>query len=172
MPLLQRTTYPKHVRSLAHYANSRCRIVKGVSVLPQRVTSFSSNTLRSSMFAATAAKVEDEHVDGMCSSKTSSSNASAAATELETSAAATHVKGVRDAENLCAMASARTWCDEGVAALARDTCSGKVRVEKCSHGMGLLIFRASPSKQITAHSSHHCLRLRESATTRDFTRCV
>ena len=128
------------------------RIVKGVSVLPQKVTPSSSNTSRSNMFAATAAKVEDVHVDGMCSSKTSSSNASAAAREVETSAAATHVKGVRDAENLCAMASARTWCDES-SPLQLGTCSGKVRVEKCSHDVVLLIFRASPSK----HSPHTVL---------------
>ena len=54
------------------------------------------------------------------------------------------------------------------------TCSEKVRVEKCSHEMVLVIFRASTPKhkphavlttvqklaniqQNTAHSSHHCL---------------
>ena len=48
---------------------------------------------------------------------------------------------------------------------------GKVRVEKCSHEMVLLIFRASTTvlkfakiPQNTAHNSHHCLQLRENAT--------
>ena len=92
------------------------------------------------MFAVTATKVEDLHVDGMCSSSTSSSNTSEAAAEVEDergggmgssctsrahTSAAMHVKDVRAvenlcamdvraAENLCAMASARTFCDDKV----------------------------------------------------------
>ena len=43
---------------------------------------------------------------------------------------------------------------------------GKVRVEKCSHEMVLLIFRAKHIETLrnTAHNSHHCLRLRENTT--------
>ena len=44
------------------------------------------------------------------------------------------------------------------------TCSGKVRVEKCSHETVLLIFRASHFQTQTAHSSHHCLKIRENTT--------
>ena len=113
-----------HIQSVVWHA---MRIVMGASALPQRVTRSScgaSSTLRSNMFAVIGTKVEDLHVDGMCSSITSSSNTSEAAAEVEdergggmcssctsrvnTSAAATHFKGVRAAENLCAMASART----------------------------------------------------------------
>ena len=43
---------------------------------------------------------------------------------------------------------------------------GKVRVEKCSHEMVILNFRAKhiERRRNTAHNSHHCLRLRENAT--------
>ena len=44
------------------------------------------------------------------------------------------------------------------------TCSGKVRVEKCSHEMVLLIFRASHLQRQTGHSSHHCPKIRENTT--------
>ena len=45
------------------------------------------------------------------------------------------------------------------------TCSVKVRVEKCSHEMALLIFRASHLQtQNTAHNSHHCPKILENTT--------
>ena len=43
---------------------------------------------------------------------------------------------------------------------------GKVRIQKCSHEMVLLIFRAKhmETRRNTAHNSHHCLQLRENTT--------
>ena len=51
------------------------------------------------------------------------------------------------------------WLQRGPGVMKKSPLSlltglGKVRVEKCSHEMVLLIFRASPSKQFTAQSSH------------------
>ena len=167
------------------------RIVKGVSVLPHRSTRSScaaSSTLRSNMFALTATKVEDLHVRGMCSSSTSSSNKSEAAAEVEdvrgggmcsscasganTSAAATHVKGVRAAENLRAMASARTWCDEKAPCFYSCQVWAKFPLNTCHmHWFLWSVFRAS-LETLTAHSSHHCPQPRENASIRHSTQSV
>ena len=69
-------------------------------------------------------------------------------------------------ETLCSIPSMRR-ADKIVPLNSRNT---KFSVKTCPHAMVLLVFRASHLETPTAHSSHHCPKLRENATRKSVTK--